>query len=58
MISWISSCEIINVIIPDPDIYLWIAVTVADTAAVNPSSIKMLLTNGLSTFLIIDNPVS
>ena len=58
MISWISSCEIINVIILDPDIYLWIAATVADTAAVNPSSIKMLLTNGLSTFPIIDNPVS
>ena len=32
--------------------FLWIAASVADTAAVNPNGIKMLLANGLSTFHI------
>ena len=49
IISFISSLEIINVVLPDPNIFLWIAVYVADAAAVNPNGIKMLLANGLST---------
>ena len=31
--------------------------SVADAAAVNPNSIKLLLANGLSTFPIKNNPV-
>ena len=49
--------EIINVAVPDPDVFLWIAAFVADAAAVNPSGIKRFLGNGLSTFLIKENPV-
>ena len=37
------------------NIFLWIAASVADAAAVNPDSIKTLLTNGLSTFFIKGN---
>ena len=43
MISFISSIEIINVVVPDPNIFLW--KSVADAAAVNPNGITMLLTN-------------
>ena len=54
MISLISSLEIINVLReaksggrePDPNIFLWVAASVADTAAVNPNGIKMLFANG------------
>ena len=44
--SFISSLEVINVIAPDPNIFLWIATSVADLAAVNTNGIKMLLANG------------
>ena len=57
MILFISLFEIINVVFPDPNIFLWIAAPVADAGAVNPNGIKTLLANGLSTFLIKDNPV-
>ena len=41
MISFISSLEIINVVVPDPNIFLWIDGSVADAAAgtVNPNGI-------------------
>ena len=42
---------------PDPNIFLLIAVSVADAAAVNLNGIKTLLANVLSTFPIKDNPV-
>ena len=57
MISFISSFEVINVVVPDPNIFLWIAGSVADAAAVHPNGIKTLLANGLSKFPIKDNPV-
>ena len=57
MISSISSLEIIKVLNPDPNIFLWIAASVAYTAAVNPNGFKTLLANGLSTFPIKDNPI-
>ena len=47
MILFISSFKIINVVVPDPNIFLWIA---ASVAAVNPNGIKRLLANGLNTF--------
>ena len=57
MISSISSLEIIKVVNPDPNIFLWIVGSVADAAAVNPNGIKTLLANGFSTFPIKDNLV-
>ena len=56
-ISSISSLEIIKVINPDPNIFWWIAASVADAIAVYPNGIKTLLANGLSTFPIKGNPV-
>ena len=50
MLSFISSFEIVCVVISDPNIFLWIAASVADAAAANPNVIKTLLANGLSTF--------
>ena len=57
MISFISSLEIISAVKPDPNIFLGIAVYVADTAAANPNGIKLFSANGLSTFPIKGNPV-
>ena len=45
IISFISSLEIINVVLPDLNILLWIAAFVSDAAAVNPNGIKPLLAN-------------
>ena len=47
----------IIVVIPDPNIFLCIHEFVADTAAVNPSGIEMLLANSSSTFPIKGYPV-
>ena len=35
---------------PDPNIFLWIAASVADAAAVNPNGNKTFLANGVNTF--------
>ena len=56
MASSISSLEIIKVVNPALKIFLWIAASVADAAAVNPNGIKMLLAYGLSTSPIKGNP--
>ena len=55
--SFISSLEIIKVVLPDPNIFLCILTSAADAAAVNPKGINRLLTNGLITFFIKGNPV-
>ena len=52
MISFISLLEIINVSIPDPNMFLSIAVSVVDAAAVDLNGIKTLLANVLSAFVI------
>ena len=57
IISFISSLEIINVLLPDRNIFLRIVASVADVAAINPNGFKMLLVNGFSTHHIKDNPV-
>ena len=57
MISFISSLEIINVAKPDPKIFLLIAPSIGDAAAVNPDVIKTLLANGLGIFPIKGNPI-
>ena len=56
IISFICSLEIINFVLPDPNIYLWIAVSVADAVAVNPNGIKASLANGFNKFYIKGNP--
>ena len=56
MISFISSLEIIFIVVPDSNIFLEIVASAADAAVVNPNEIKTLLANGLSTFLIKYNP--
>ena len=55
--SFISSLEIIKVVLPDPNIFLCIPASTADAAAVNPEGINTLLANGLITFFINGNPV-
>ena len=57
MISFISSLQINNAVLTDSNIFLGIAVSVADAVAVNADRIKTLLANGLSTFPIKGNPV-
>ena len=56
-ISMISSIEIINAVAPGPNIFLQMAASVVDVAALNPNGIKTLLANGLSIFPIKSNPV-
>ena len=58
MLSFISSLEIANGVVLDPNIFIWIAASISDDAAVNPNNIKTLLANGLSTFPIKGNPFS
>ena len=53
--SFISSFEIIKVVVPDPNIFLCIPASAADAAAVNPKVIKTLLANGLITFFVNGN---
>ena len=55
--SFISSFEIIKVVVPEPSICFCIPALAADAAAVNPNGIKTLLANGLITFFINRNPV-
>ena len=57
MIQFISPFQIINVVIPDPKIFLWIAASFADAAAVKPNGIETVLANDQSTFFIKDNPI-
>ena len=57
IILFIFSLEIIYVVIPDPNIFLGIAASVANATVVNPNGINTLLDNDLSTFPIKDNPV-
>ena len=57
IIPFISLFEIINVALLDPNVFLWIAASVAAGFAVNPYGIKTLLTSGLSTFPMKGNPV-
>ena len=56
MTSFISLVEIIDVVLPDLNIFLWKVASIADPAASNPNGIKTLLSNGFITFSIIDNP--
>ena len=55
--SFISSFQIIKVVVAEPSIFFCIPASAADAAAVNPNGIKTLLANGLITFFINGNPV-
>ena len=56
MIPSISSLEIINVV-PDPQIFFWIAGYNADIDVVNPNGTKALLANSVSTFFVNDTAI-
>ena len=55
IISPVSSFKIVSVGKPDPNIFLWIAASVAAAAAVNPNAIKTFLVSTFKTiqFLIM-----
>ena len=55
--SFISSFEIIKVVLPDPNIFLCIPASASDAAAVNPKGIKTFSANGLITFFLNGNPI-
>ena len=55
MILFISLLKIINAVVPDANIFSWIAASVADIAAANPTGIKTLLANLLCAFPIKGN---
>ena len=57
MISFISTFEIINVVILGPKIFFLKSVSVIVAAAVNPNGIKTLLANSVSTFFLKGKPV-
>ena len=60
IISFNSSFEIVNFVVyeakskrlPDPRIFLWIAASVADAAAVNPNDIKLIVLFYATEFFI------
>ena len=52
-----SSSETISAEKPDPNIFLWIAASVADPTALNSNGIKTFLASGWSIFPIKGNPV-
>ena len=54
--SLISSLENINVAKPGPNIFLWVAASVADVATINPNVVKTFLADSLNTFPIKGNP--
>ena len=57
IVSFISFLQIINVVVPDLNIFLRVAAFVADAAAVDPIGNKTLSANDLNIFPIKDNPV-
>ena len=48
IMSFTSSFEIISVLIPDLNIFLWIVACVADVAAANSNGVKTILANCFS----------
>ena len=52
MISFFFSFEIISVVIFSPNIFWWVAASVADTASVKSNGIETLLASGLNTYFV------
>ena len=57
MILFKSLLENTNVVADDPKLFLWIAASANDAAAVNSIVIKTFLANSLSAFLIKSKPL-
>ena len=57
MISFISSFENFSFVMPDPKMFIGIAVSVAGVGIVDSNSIETLLTNGFTTSFIESKPV-
>ena len=55
MMLFISSLEIIDIVILDPSITLWIAASVS-AAAIYSNSVETLLANGFNAFFIKSKP--
>ena len=56
MISFISLFEIVNIVTLHLNIFLLIAASVADTAAVDAIGLKTFLASGFSSFFLKCNP--
>ena len=55
--SFISAFDFISVVVPDPQMFLFIPASAADAATVNPNGIKTLLANDLTTFFMNGSPL-
>ena len=51
IMSFISSFEIIKVVVPEPCIFFWIPASVAEAAAAIPYAAKILFAYGTATFI-------
>ena len=49
--SFISSFEIIKVVVPEPCIFFWIPASIAEAAAVIPNGAKTFFAKGIATFI-------
>ena len=49
--SFISSFEIIKVVVPEPYIFFWIPASIAEAAAVIPNGDKTFFAKGIATFI-------
>ena len=49
--SFISSFEIIKVVVLEPCIFFWIPASIAEAAAVNPNGAKTFFAKGIPTFI-------
>ena len=51
IMSFISSFEIIKVVVPEPYIFFWIPALIAEAAAVIPNGAKTFFAKGIATFI-------
>ena len=51
MMSFLSSFEIIKVVVPEPWIFFWIPASIAEAAAVIPNGPKIFFAKGTATFI-------
>ena len=49
--SFISSCEIIKVVVPEPCIFFRIPASIAEETAVIPNGAKTFFAKGIATFI-------
>ena len=51
MMPFISSFEMIKVVVPEPCIFFWIPASIAEAAAVIPYGAKIFFAKGIATFI-------